>query len=62
MDSMEISMQSDTGHSLVNQQVMDQFAQLKTMLSLFLGPRQETIRTAFCNYLASQVDVLEDRD
>ena len=75
MDSMEIGMQSDTtrqpsvtspstvsGCSSVTQQVMDQFAQMKIMLSSFLGPRQEAARTAFCNYLASEVVALEDRD
>ena len=30
-------------------QVKDQFAQMETMLSSFLWPRQKTIRTAFCN-------------
>ena len=35
---------------------------MKAMLSSFLGPRQETIRTAFCNYLASEMEILEDRD
>ena len=50
------------GRSMVNQQVMDQFAQMKTMLSSFLRPRKETTRTAFCNYLASEVEALEDRD
>ena len=34
----------------------------KTMLSSFIGPRQETTRTEFCNYLASQVEALEDID
>ena len=48
-------------HSLVDQQVMDQFAQMKTMLSSFLRPRQETIKTALCNYLASEVEALENR-
>ena len=74
-DSMEISMRSDTsiqplvtspstvfGHSSVNQQVMDHFAQMKTMLSSVLWARQEIIRTAFCNSLASEVEALEDRD
>ena len=41
---------------------MDQFAEMKTMLSTFLGPRQETRRTAFCSYLASEVEALGDRD
>ena len=54
-DSMEIS-------STVDQQVTDQFAKIKTMLSSFLGPRQETTRTAFCNYLESEVKALEERD
>ena len=40
---------------------MDQFVQMKTMLSSFLPPRQET-RTAFCTYMASQVEALEDRE
>ena len=70
MDSIQISMQSDTmiqpsvtstsavsKHSSVGQQVMDQFAQMKTMLSSFLRPSQETTRTAFCNYM----EALEDR-
>ena len=48
--------------STVDQPVMDHFAQMKTMLSSFLGPRQETTRTAFCNYLASEVEALEERD
>ena len=34
--------------SSVNQRVMDQFAQMETMLTSSLGPRQETTRTAFC--------------
>ena len=41
---------------------MDQFAQMKTMLSSFLGPRQETTRTALYNYLASEFQTLEERD
>ena len=77
-DSMEISMWStDTmlqpqqvtiptaasGHSLVNRQVMDQFTQMRTMLSSFLGQKQETTtRTVFCNYLASEVQGLEEKD
>ena len=56
-DNMEISMRStDTtlqpqqitspttasGHSVVDQQVMDQFTQFRSMLSLFLRQKQET--------------------
>ena len=48
--------------SLADQQVMDQFAQMRTMLSSFLEPKQETTRTAICNYLASEMETLEDRD
>ena len=44
------------------QQVMGHFGQMKTMLVSFLGPRKETIRTAMCNYLASEVEALEERD
>ena len=67
MDSMEINMQSNTTiqpsvtspsavsqRSAVDQQVMGQFTEMKNMLSSFLRPRQETSRTAFCNYLASE--------
>ena len=32
------------------------------MLSSFLRPKQETKRTAFCNYLASEVEALEDKN
>ena len=39
----------------VDQQVMDQFAQMKTMLTSFLGPRQETTKTTFCKSLVSEV-------
>ena len=48
--------------SSVDQQVMNQFAQMKTMLTSFLGLMQDTTRTAFCNYLASEVGNLEERD
>ena len=41
---------------------MDQFTQMKATLSSFLGPRQETTRTAFCYYLASDVEALEERE
>ena len=51
-----------SGHSSVDQQVMDQFAQMQTMLSSYLWQRQETTRTAFCNSLTSTVEALEERD
>ena len=41
---------------------MDQFAQMITMLSSFWGPRQETTKTPFCNYLASDLEALQDGD
>ena len=41
---------------------MDQYAQMKTMLKSFLGSRQETTSTAFCDYLESEVEDLEVRD
>ena len=50
------------GCSSVDQQVMDQFTQMRSMLSSFLGQKQETTCTAFCNYLASEVEVLEEKD
>ena len=48
--------------STVDQQVMNQFAEMKTILSSFLGPRHEATRTAFCNYPASEVEALEEKD
>ena len=48
--------------SSVNQHLTDQFAKMKAMLRSFLGPRQGTPRTVFCNYLASAVQNLEERD
>ena len=74
-DSMETSIHSDTTHqppiaspSVVSQtpsfdqHVMDHFAQMETMLTTFLSPRQETTRTVFCNYLTSELENLEERD
>ena len=48
--------------SSFDQQVMDQFSQIKTMFTSLFGRRQEATRTAFCNYLASEVENLEERD
>ena len=48
--------------SSVDQQVMDQFGQMKTMLTSSLGPSQEIARTVFCNYLSFEVENLEERD
>ena len=46
-----------SGRSSVHHQVIDHFTQMRTMLSSFLGQKQETTtHTAFCNYLASEVD------
>ena len=42
--------------TLVIQQAMDPFTQMRTVLSSFLGQKQETIKcTAFCNYLVLEV-------
>ena len=76
-DSMEISMRStdtmlqpqqvtsptaDSGHSLVDQQVMDQFTQMRSMLSSFLRQKLETTtRSALCYYLATEVEGLGER-
>ena len=48
--------------SSVGQEIMHQFAQTKTLLTSFLGYRQESTRTTFCNYLVSEVEHLEERD
>ena len=66
MDSMEsdTTIQAPSAVSvrcLVNQQDMDQFAQMRTMLLSFFGPIQETTETAFCNYLASEMEGLDDK-
>ena len=72
-DSMGISMRS-TGTTLQPQHVtsptaasgcssVDQFTQMRTMLSSFLRQKQETTTcTAFYNYLASEVERLEEKD
>ena len=60
------SLTTASGHSSVDQQVMDQFTQIKTMvtmLSSFLGQKQETTTcAAFCNYLSSEVEGIEEKD
>ena len=51
------------GHSSIDQQVMDQFTQMRSMLSTFLGHNQKrTACTAFCNYLALEMEGLEETD
>ena len=49
-------------HSSVDQQVMDQFTWMSTMLSLFLREKQEKIYTYFGSYLTSEVEDLEEKD
>ena len=51
-----------SGPSSVDQQVMDQFTQMRTMLSSFLGQKQETTHTAFSNYVVSEVEELHEKD
>ena len=41
---------------------MDQFTQMRNMLLLFLGQKQETSYTAFCNNLALEVEGLDEKD
>ena len=48
--------------SSVDQQVMDKFTQMKTMLSSFLRQKQETTPTAFCKYVPSEVEGLDEKD
>ena len=47
-------------HSWVDQQVMDQFTQMRSMLSSFLRQKQETTHTTFCNYLVLEVEGFEE--
>ena len=51
-----------SGRSSVDQQIMDQFTQMRSMLSSFLRQKLETIHAEFCNYLASEVEGLEEKD
>ena len=45
--------------------VLDQFQQMRSMISKFLGARQDPTpspRQSFCNYLHSEIEHLEERD
>ena len=45
--------------------VLDQFQQMRSMVSTFLGARQDPTpspRQSFCNYLHSEIEHLEERD
>ena len=45
--------------------VLDQFQQMRSMISTFLGARQNPTpspRQSFCNYLHSEIENLEERD
>ena len=45
--------------------VLDQFQQMSSMISTFLGARQDPTpspRQSFCNYLHSEIENLEERD
>ena len=45
--------------------VLDQFQQIRSIISTFLGARQDTTpspRQSFCNYLHSEIEHLEERD
>ena len=44
---------------------LDQFQQMRSMISTFLGARQyptQSPRQSFCNYLHSEIEHLEERD
>ena len=78
---MEISMLSDVTHhpastsplhqpatvamSTPQDAVLDQFQQMRSMMSAFFGTRQDPTpgpRQPFCNYLHSEIEHLEERD
>ena len=76
---MEISMTSDVTHqpsstspkrrqptvatTTATDPVLDQFQQMRSMISTFLGACQDpTPRQSFCNYLQSEIEHLEERD
>ena len=78
---MEISIASDVSHqpataspmchpamvatSIAQDPVLDQFQQMRSMISSFLGTRQDSTpgpRQSFCNYLHSEIEHLEERD
>ena len=45
--------------------VLDQFQQMRSLISTFLGARQDSTlspRQSFCNYLHSEIEHLEERD
>ena len=45
--------------------VLDQFQQMRSIISTFLGARQDPTpspRQSFCNYLHSEIEHLEERD
>ena len=45
--------------------VLDQFQQMRSMISTFLGARQDptpSARQSFCNYLHSEIEHLEERN
>ena len=45
--------------------VLDQFEQMRSIISTFLGARQDPTpspRQSFCNYLHSEIEHLEERD
>ena len=45
--------------------VLDQLQQMRSMISIFLGERQDPTpspRQSFCNYLHSEIELLQERD
>ena len=64
---MEISIASDqpTVATTTTAPVLDQFQWMRSMISTFLGARQDPTpspRQSFCNYLHSEIEQLEERD
>ena len=63
----QISLASIASNTIVSKpssanQVINQFAQIKTMPTSFHGLRPKTTRTDFCNFLAFKVENLKKRD
>ena len=50
------SLTAASGRFSVYQQVMEQFTQMRSLLTSFLGQKQETTHSAFGKYLASEVE------
>ena len=57
--------QADVTTTTAEEPVLDQFQQMRSLITTFLGARQDPTpspRQSFCNYLHSEIEYLEDRD